>query len=396
MSRLSHTVARYSLFIWLVCSTLFGVQVRAGEVAPSSQQSLQQVVHSAVATAMQQYQIPGMAVAITYHGQASYFNFGVASLANHTAVTSNTIFELGSVSKTFNTLLAGYAIDQGKVDLTAHPSQYWPALKGSAIDKATMLQLATYTAGGLPLQFPEQIKDNADMLQYFQQWQPTSTMGEQRQYSNPSIALFGYLVSRALDGNYSNLLTDKVLPALGLNQTYIDVPPSAQADYAWGYNKQLQPVRVNPAVLDAEAYGIKSNATDMLKYVQLQLDASTLAPAYQRAIAATQVAYYQLGEMQQGLGWEQYSYPLAESALQQGNSSEMILQSHKVTPMLASSNGARLFNKTGSTTGFGAYVVFIPERQLGIVLLANRYYPNTVRVDIATKITAWFEQTSAQ
>lgn len=390
MSALSHTIAYRSRFIGLIASALLSMQVIASDGEQPKQ--LQQIVNAAVTPVMQQYQIPGMAVAITYQGQASYFNFGVASLAQQAPVTSDTIFELGSVSKTFNALLAGYAIDQGKIELTAHPSHYWPALKGSAIDNATMLQLATYSAGGLPLQFPDSVKDNADMLHYFQQWQPTTTMGEQRQYSNPSIALFGYLASRALGDDFSNLITNQLLPAFGLHHTYVEVPAAAQQQYAWGYNQQLQPVHVNPAVLDAEAYGIKSTATDMLRYVQLQLDPSTLAVAYQHAIATTQVGYYQLGKMQQGLGWEQYPHPVAESVLLEGNSSEMILQSRAVKPVASRITGARLFNKTSSTGGFGAYVVFVPEHQLGIVLLANRFYPNTARVEIATQIMAWFDQ----
>lgn len=47
---------------------------------------------------------------------------------------------------------------------------------------------------------------------------------------------------------------------------------------------------------------------------------------------------------------------------------------------------AALYNKTGSTNGFGGYVAFVPGEQLGIVMLANRNYPNQARIQAAHQL----------
>ncbi|MCY1181495.1 Beta-lactamase [compost metagenome] len=97
--------------------------------------------------------------------------------------------------------------------------------------------------------------------------------------------------------------------------------------------------------------------------------------------------------MTQDLIWEQYSYPAALDALVQGNGSRMALESHAVTaiePPLPPQKAVWV-NKTGATDGFGAYVAFVPEKQLGIVLLANKNYPNEERVKLAYRILGELE-----
>src|SRR5690606_1764294 len=244
--------------------------------------------------------------------------------------------------------------------------------------------LGTYTAGGLPLQVPDEVR-NDQMIEYFQQWKPDFAPGTQRKYSNPSIGLFGHIGAIALQSEFSVAMENQLFPKLGLTNTFIRVPESAMANYAWGYNKANQPVRVNPGVLDAEAYGVKSTAADMIRFVQANNAPGELEKSIQRALEATHVGYFAVGEMVQGLGWEQYPYPIALDNLLAGNSPTMIWEPNsakQLTPPRIPS-GATLYNKTGSTNGFGAYVAFVPERKIGIVILANRNYPIPARIKAA-------------
>ncbi|WP_331271824.1 class C beta-lactamase [Pseudomonas mandelii] len=349
---------------------------------------IETIVKAAVEPVMQQQKIPGLAVAITVHGQPHYFNYGVASKENGKAVTENTLFEIGSVSKTFTATLAAYAQASGKLSLSDNASQVLPALRGSAFDNISVLQLGTYTAGGLPLQFPGEADRQDKMLGYFKQWKPTYAAGTHRQYSNPSLGLFGYLAAQSMGAPFDELMEKTLLPKLGLKHSYLKVPQDQMALYAQGYSKDDKPVRVEPGALDSEAYGVKTSASDLLHYVEANMNPASLEKPLQQAIATTHTGYYRVGEMTQGLGWELYNYPVTLDTLLAGNSSQMAFEAHEVqwlTPPQPQRN-AVLINKTGSTGGFGAYVAFIPAKDIGIVILANKNYPNPERVKIAHKI----------
>jgi beta-lactamase class C len=342
------------------------------------------VVDATILPLMSAHNVPGMAVAVTVGGKPYTFNYGLASKESKTPVTDATLFEMGSVSKVLTATLATTALVTGKLALSDHPGAFMAQLKGSAIDKATLLNLGTYTAGGLPLQFPDEVTKRG-MGEYFKEFKPTAAPGVQRGYSNPSIGLFGHVAARALKNNFADAMEQQLFPQLGLKHTYIHVPQSESANYAWGYNRDNKPVRVNPGVFAAEAYGVKSTAADMLRLLQINLDPTQLDAMTRRAVEATHVGYFKVGEMLQGLGWELYAYPITQERLLAGNSYDVIYALKPVqavaSPQMASTG--TLFNKTGSTDGFGSYVLFVPEKKIGIVLLANKNYPIPSRVKAA-------------
>ncbi|KAB0568864.1 class C beta-lactamase [Pseudomonas palleroniana] len=372
----------------LICALLLG----SGSCMAAT--DMRQVVDSSVQPLMQQQGIAGLSVAVINKGQVQYFNYGMASRETQKPVTEDTLFEVGSVSKTFTATLGGYAQATGKLKLSDKASEHLSALAGSAFDGISLLQLATYTAGGLPLQFPDAADSAATMLNYFQHWKPTYAPGTQRLYSNPSIGLFGYLTAQSLGQPFNAAMEKTLLPKLGLKNTYVSVPADRSGDYAQGYDSAQNPVRVGPGALDSEAYGIKTSSQDLARYVIANLHPQTLGKPLQQAIATTQTGYYTVNGMTQGLGWESYPYPIALQALIDGNSTPMAMEPHKVqwlsTPRVQPANV--LFNKTGSTRGFGAYVAYVPSKDIGVVILANKNYPNAERVKVAHAILSAMDQ----
>jgi beta-lactamase class C len=179
-----------------------------------------------------------------------------------------------------------------------------------------------------------------------------------------------------------------LFPALGMESTYINVPAGKLSDYAEGYTKDGAPIRMSPGVLWAEAYGVRTTAADMVRFVEANMNLIQLDRKVQRAVTDTHTGYFKAGAMTQDLIWEQYPYPVTLQTLLDGNSSAMIFNATPVTEITPPQPPREdvWINKTGSTNGFGAYVAFIPQKRLGIVILANKNFPIDERVSIAYRI----------
>lgn len=349
---------------------------------------LQAQVDQVIEPLMKAEGIAGMAVAVYANGQSHYFSYGVASKRERTPVSADTLFEVGSLSKTYTATLAALASAEGELDLYAPAERYQPALAGSVLGKASVLELGAYSADCLPLQFPEQVHTDEQALAFLRQWQAKAAPGTQRCYSNPSLGLFGDLAARASKQPFADLMTQGLLPRMGLRHTYLEVPADAQGLYAQGYDAQNRPVRVSPGPFADAAYGIKTSARDLLRYARLHMQPAELAPALRKAVTITQQGYFEVGAMTQGLGWERYPYPASLQTLIDGNDARMVREpqaTHRLDPALPRLPAA-WYNKTGSTNGFGAYVAFIPAEDKAIILLANRNFPNEARVHAAYQI----------
>jgi beta-lactamase class C len=362
----------------LTCGLLFAsiTKVMAGELID---------VQAAAEQVMQQYDIPGMAIAVTVNGRQHFYNYGVASKETALPVTSDTLFELGSISKIFTATLATFAEANGQLSLDDHPGKYLPQLKGSAFDHVTLRDLATHTAGGFPLQVPDDVQNVEQLMGYLTAWQPQYPAGTKRTYANPSVGMLGMITATAMNMPFKQAMEQQLFPKLGLSNSYVDVPAAKMSAYAQGYDRRGAPMRLQGGVLGDQAYGMKSSSKDLLRFVEINIDPGQVDGVLARATMATHTGYFTVGEMTQDLIWEQYPYPVDLETLQEGNSSKMAYETQPatlITPPLEPQRNVWI-NKTGSTNGFGGYVAFVPAKRIGIVILANKNYPNEARVKLA-------------
>lgn len=357
-----------------------------GASAPAKDVDAQ--VRQAAEAFMREQHIPGLAIAVTVDGKERFYNFGVASKTTRQPVTSDTLFELGSISKTFLATLATYAQGQGKLSLDEHVATYAPEFRGTPFGQVALFDLGTHTAGGFPLQVPDEVTDQEQLTAWFKAWKPRYAEGTKRSYANPSIGMLGAITARQLGVPYADAAEKTLFPGLGLANTWIRVPANKMDAYAQGYNAKDVPVRVGDGLLGAEAYAVKSTARDLVHYLQVQLGEAQVDPLMRRAVADTHVGYYRSGPMTQALAWECYPWPVAKDDLFKGNAARMVMEDQPATAIAPprSAPDASWINKTGATNGFGAYVAFVPAKHVGLVILANHNHPTEERVRFAYRL----------
>jgi beta-lactamase class C len=360
----------------------------ASHAQSPQEERVRNAVDAAIRPMMAKDKIPGAAVGVIVDGRPMVFNFGVTSTATQQPVTDSTLFELGSVSKTFTGTLAAWAQENGRLSLSDDVDKYVPSLRGSAFGRVSLLNLGTHTPGGLPVQVPDGIDNREQLMAYFKAWRPTYAPGTYRTYANPGVGMLGVATAKSMNEDFDALVGQRLFPALGLKNSFIDVPLDRAGDYAQGYTKDGKPIRMAGGMLSSEAYGVKSTAADLLRFVQANMKLIPIDARWQRAITSTHTGYFKAGPMTQDLIWEQYPYPVAQKALLAGNAPSMVVNATPVTaiePPLPPMDNVWI-NKTGSTNGFGSYVAFVPAKRMGIVILANRNFPIEDRVAAAYQI----------
>lgn len=348
-----------------------------------TEQSFHEISETVFRPVIEEFDIPGLAIGVTLDGQQFFFTDGLADREASRPVDRDTLFELGSNSKLFNVALAALAEQRGLLSLREPVSSEVPALEGSAFDEVTLSDLAAHATGGLPLQVPDDIADTGALMTYLGAWKPQRDSRSVRAYSNVSIGLLGLIAGEQFGTTYADALARELLPGLGLESTFIDVPEAEMGRYAFGYSRtDDSPIRVTPGTLDAEAYGIKSSVADMTRFLDAHLGNLALDDDMTAALARTRVSEFETAHYAQAMIWEGYPWPVDASELAAGNAPDMAMSPQPMTHGAARVlDGSVFLNKTGATNGFGSYVAMVPSERIGVVVLANRNYPNPVRAE---------------
>jgi CubicO group peptidase (beta-lactamase class C family) len=312
---------------------------------------LDSTVQSAISDYMSNENVAGLSVGVIQNGEAFFYNYGETEKGNKQVPTNETLYEIGSITKTFTGIILANAVQEGKVKLNDDIRKYLVGdfsklqFKGEPIH---LLHLSNHTSG-LPSQpkIASTGKDPFDLSESFnektlidilQNINLETIPGVKEEYSNFGVGLLGYILEKVYEQNYEQLLEKYIFKPYEMTQSKITFTESDYMKYAQGYDVEGNATNYWRNRLAEPAGGIRSTAKDMLLYIQEQLKA--------KAESATWLSHQlTLGDNKKGRGlnWS----------------------------ISTTKKGYLVWGHAGGTDGFSSLCLIYPELNSGIILLTN-------------------------
>ena len=288
---------------------------------------------------------------------------GVAR-AEGDSVNGRTVFEIGSITKTFTGLALADRVERGAVQRGARVAAFLPDsvdVPGQDGQSITLEQLVTHTAG-LPRLPPNQDEQSEwedptdpysaysvpELYRGLEQTTLHHSPGTEFQYSNFGGGLLGHVLARRSDTTYRALIRDRISARLGMEDTWVGLPeepkqrlatghrPNGSAAPHWHFRESM-----------AGAGALRSSARDMMTYLAAQLGQASAPSPVRRAIERSHTTLYDRGDA----GSITYGWPVRKQ------------------------DGHTVFWHTGGTGGFRSFVGFNLEQNAGVVVLSNVAQP---------------------
>ena len=332
-----------------------------------------------ITRSLKEYQVPGAAVAVVRDGKVSLVKgYGVRDVTKPGAVDENTIFQLASVTKTLTAAAAATVVDQGKLDWDKPIFNYLPEFVGYDPYMTRWLTerdlLAQRT--GWPAFTGDQLDsfgyDRAEILRRLRFFKTRYSLREVAQYSNPGFFVAGEVAARCAKQSWNDLVEQRLFKSLEMSRSGTVIKalqdPNATAAHALANGKI---VVVEPTELDVTgaASSGTSTAADMSKLMLMFLNKGTyngkrilkpetVAEMFKRSMVSA-IDFTDLPPISDktgfyyGLGVGSYDYA-----------------------------GHQIIEKGGALAGVRTIIVLVPDKNAGIVVLANlnlTAFPEAVR-----------------
>jgi CubicO group peptidase (beta-lactamase class C family) len=288
----------------------------------------------------------GIMVGIVDEQGTRIIHYGKMDNGDSPEVSGDTLFEIGSVTKTFTTLLLEDVIQRGEMNLDDPVEKFLPAsvkVPRWGTRKITLFDLATHTSG-LPRDLQGEVCQ-PQLYDFLSHCRLARKPGRKVEYSNLGVLLLGHVIQLRAGTNYEALLQQRICRPLNMDSTCITVTPELRVRLARSHNKENRPAddladRLAPL---PGCGAIRSTANDLLKYVaaNLGLTDTPLTPLMEK----THVVRFPhaIEDVDLAMPWWVY---------------------HR--------RGAELITHGGCTDGHEAFIGFDKQAKRGVAVLANR------------------------
>jgi CubicO group peptidase (beta-lactamase class C family) len=306
---------------------------------------------------------PGGAVAVIRNDSVLYeAGFGLEDLTTRTAITPNTLFNLGSISKTFVANAILLLQEAGKLSVEDEVIKYFPEFKNKEIARKVKIKhLLTHTSG-----LPDCREVARDPVFYLtakdaENWYPitqTDTLvfepGTNYQYSNPAFNGLALIIEQISEVKWQEFVTEKILRPSGMSTSTITDGPHPESGVAHGYVKhQGKWVELDygeePTFPASGNGGIWSSVKELVKYEQAIQKSVFLKPETSETSRTVKNFENWKGETAPFIGWCWF--------------------------IGRSPGGLKTVGHTGSQGGFLCNYVTVPEKNIHFVILCNTPLP---------------------
>src|SRR5579884_3055616 len=323
-----------------------------------------------VAEAMERLHVPGVSIGILIDGQEHVAPFGVTNVDYPSPVLPDTLFQIGSTTKTFTATAIMRLVEAGKIDLDAPVRTYVPELMladRSVAETVTVRQLLNHTAGWSGDYFPDMGWGDdalARAVESMESLEQLTPIGEVWSYNSAAFYLAGRVVECVTGRPYEMALRELVLAPLGLAQTVFFPEEVMLRRFAVGHNVDGDTVTVArpwPIPRDCNpAGGLASSAVDQLRYARFHMGDGT-AEDGTRVLSAESLKRMQTPAVEAdegryvGLSW-----------------------------FVSDINGVRTVAHGGGTIGQLSSFMFVPERGFALTILTNSVTGGQLHGEIGT------------
>jgi len=294
----------------------------------------------------------GLSIGILKDNKISYYEYGETDRGNGTLPTGSTLFEIGSITKTFTATLLALYVNEGKVKLSDPIIKYLPdsVAANPALHAITLEELSNHTSGlpSLPPDFFAHVTDTLNpyknytkglLYAYLKTCTLNSKPGENYAYSNMAVGLLGNILEQIRGKTFEQLVTENITQPLQMSSTVQHITPLLKPRFVSVYDESGKLTEAWDFSALAPCGSLKSTVNNLLVYAKANIvkNNTRLSKAFE---LTHQVTFDK--DIKIGLGWH-----------------------------IIKVDGVEYYFHNGGTYGSNSFLAFNTEKNIAIVILSN-------------------------